>query len=46
MLLEIIKLPLCVLYLGCLVGMSEVKNKKQRVSLLISSIFTGVLLIL
>lgn len=43
MLLEIVKIPLEVLYLACLVGLFKVK-KKQRLVLLICALFMGVLI--
>lgn len=44
--LELVKIPLLVLYLGCTVFMREVKQKKQRGTLAICAVFMGVLIAL
>lgn len=44
--LEFVKIPLLVLYLGCVVFMREVKHKKQRRTLALCAVFMGVLIAL
>lgn len=42
--LEILKFPLVVLYIGCLVFITELKRKEQRRSLMFCAMFMGVLI--